>query len=334
MVALRAESFLGIASTAEWISKHAGSITGAGHSFPGGNGRNGGNAGRANSGNAWVATYDSVATAYAGGAHKTPSLPAGTSELFSFLDATVTHITFNLKPDGAIDIRRGTTSGTLLATSAAGVIVAGSFSYVEFKALVANSGGIAECLVNGVSVVSFSGDTQNAGTAASTQAKFWHPATGSDWTDLYYGDTGAYYGDGRVELRSPSAAGNSTVLTRGGADSGANWSQVDEGVPNDDTDYVTSGTPGDKDTYAHQDLVSIGGVVKVVQIVGRMRKDDAGARSVVMVARLSATEVDGPAQTLNTSYATFADPRTTKPGGGAWTISDVNSAEFGVKINA
>jgi hypothetical protein len=44
--------------------------------------------------------------------------------------------------------------------------------------------------------------------------------------------------------------------------------------------------------------------------------------------------VDSAVKTLTTDYIYLPDIRETKPGGGAWTITDVNNAEFGIKINA
>jgi hypothetical protein len=124
------------------------------------------------------------------------------------------------------------------------------------------------------------------------------------------------------------------VLAGSDGNSTNNYLLVDEATPNDDTDYVSSATPGDKDTYAYSNMNATAGTVFGVQPVPAARKDDAGARSIVTIARLSGTEVDGPVKTMATTYAYYADMRETKPGGGSWSISDVNSAEFGVKINA
>jgi hypothetical protein len=55
-------------------------------------------------------------------------------------------------------------------------------------------------------------------------------------------------GEGSLVYLRPD--GDSAVAwTRGGADSGANWSQVDETTPTDATDYVESNTSGQVDDY-------------------------------------------------------------------------------------
>lgn len=90
---------------------------------------------------------------------------------------------------------------------------------------------------------------------------------------------------------------------------------------------------GDKDTYTYEAMPN-SGTVHGVQIIPCAYKTDASARQIYTVARHSGSEVDSAAHTLTTSYAYYHDIRETKPGGGSWSVSDVNGAEFGVKIAA
>lgn len=326
------ESFLGISSSADFLLKHGGaSISG---SFAiGANGRNGGNSVRNTAGNFEPVNFDSAASGFAGGGFRTPTLPT-TNEIFSVNDATVTHLTWNVLASGAIECRRGVNNGTLLGTSASGVITAASYQYLEFSWTINDATGAAEVKVNGVSVLAVTGvDTRNAGTAAATILRFWHPVTNSDWTDLYYNQA-AYWGDIRVEMLKPNGNGNSSQWVGSDGNSTDNYLLVDDQTPNDDTDYVTDGTATHKDTYLMEDLVSTGGTVQAVQPVVRHRKDDAGARSIVTVLRLSGTEADSGVVTVNTTYGYARDCRTTKPGGGAFSITDVNNTEAGQKVNA
>jgi hypothetical protein len=161
----------------------------------------------------------------------------------------------------------------------------------------------------------------------------------TDFDDLYVCDgTGSapandFLGDCRVEAIFPSGNGNSSVLVGSDGNSTDNYLLVDEAAPNT-TDYVESSTVTDKDTYAYGNLAATTGTVFGVQPVPFAAKTDAGTRSIVSVARVSATEVDSAAKTLSTTYTYYPDVREAKPGGGAWAIGDVNGAEFGVKINA
>jgi hypothetical protein len=143
-----------------------------------------------------------------------------------------------------------------------------------------------------------------------------------------------FLGDVRVQALLPTGNGNSSQLVGSDGNSTDNYLLVDEVPPNEDTDYVESATVNDKDTYVFGNLTPTTGTVFGVQIVAEARKTDAGVRSFKSVARLSATEADGPDTTLSTTYAFYMDKRDTKPGGGSWTITNVNDAEFGVKVTA
>ena len=155
--------------------------------------------------------------------------------------------------------------------------------------------------------------------------------------DIYVcDDTGGtnndFLGDIRVEALLPNGNGNSSQFDGSDGNTTDNYLLVDDATPNDDTDYVESPDSGDKDTYAYGNLASSTGSVYGVQICPYARKTESGIRNLKTVARLSGTETDGPERPVGDSYAYMPDIRETKPGGGAWSISDVNSAEFGQKV--
>lgn len=54
--------------------------------------------------------------------------------------SSVNNITINTNAAGAIEVRRGGVGGTVLATSAAGLITVGTFSYIEFAVTIADAG--------------------------------------------------------------------------------------------------------------------------------------------------------------------------------------------------
>jgi hypothetical protein len=56
-------------------------------------------------------------------------------------------------------------------------------------------------------------------------------------------------GQGSIVYLRPDGNSGTPQWTRGGADSGANWSQVEETTPNDATDYVESNTNNQVDDY-------------------------------------------------------------------------------------
>ena len=230
-------------------------------------------------------------------------------------------------------------NGTLLATGATN-IATGTWYYLEFDVTIHDTTGAYELRLNGSTTPELSAtnvDTRNAGTGVVNALDLWNPyATNSviiDFDDLYI-DTNTFRGDVRCETLLPNGNGNSSVLVGSDGNSTDNYLLVDEAAQNGDTDYVTSGTAGDKDTYTYGNLTPTGGTVVGVKPILIARKDDAGVRTVASIARHSATEEDSAAVALTTSYLAIYDVRATKPGGGAWSISDVNAAEFGVKVVA
>jgi len=216
-----------------------------------------------------------------------------------------------------------------------------TFHYIEIKVKIDNTTGTIDCHLDGVSEISGTGlDTQNTGNATANQVRLGVGA-GATWDcaydDYYIADgTGGqtFLGDVRVEALFPNGNGNSSQFVGSDSNSTDNYLLVDETTPNGDTDYVESSTVGNKDTYTYTDLTPGSGTVYAVQPIPYARKSDAGTRSIVSVARLSGTEADSSAETLSTTYQYLPDIRETKPGGGSWTVADVNNSEFGPKVNA
>lgn len=234
--------------------------------------------------------------------------------------------------------RNGTTLGTGTTTLQTGV-----WYYVEFKVVIHDSTGVAVVKLNETTEINLSGvDTRNAGTTCDTfqlgdRGSFGGTIT---WDDLYVLDgtgsspTNDFLGDVRVQALSPNANGNTSNLVGSDGNSTDNYLLVDESTPNGDTDYVEAAAVGDKDTYNYGALTPTTGSVYGIQILPYARKTDAGTRKIATVARHSGTEEDSADLILGSSYTYLPNIRETKPGGGAWSISDINAAEFGVKVTA
>lgn len=233
-------------------------------------------------------------------------------------------------------------TGTLLGTTSAALTL-GSFQYLEFKVLIHGSTGTVEVRKNGVAILTLTGvNTANSGTAWDTIGL--HASTAGSvatrtWRidDLYISDgSGAsntdFLGDIRVEALLPSTGnGTNTGLTPStGSDHGA---LVDESTPNT-TDYNGSATVGVKDTYNYPALASASGTVRGVQYCLYGANSDAGARTICPVVRHSGADYDETTTSFGTSYGYARVVSEANPGAGpgAWTIADINAAEFGMKI--
>jgi hypothetical protein len=286
-----------------------------------------------------------LATVVVGGAYRTNQIGTNNNPVFTFFDGTTFQVSIQINTSGKLEARRGVATGTLLGT--------GTFSfsnnthyYIEAKITFNDTTGVVVVKVN-TSTTDLnltSQDTNNGAGNQATKVRLGYDGNGSggsfDMDDFYVLDTTGsaptndFLGDCRVEALFPNGNGNSSVLAGSDGNSTDNYLLVDEAAPNSDTDYVESSTVNDKDTYTFTNLTPTTGTVYGVQVLPFAKKTDAGARSIASVARLSATEVDSSNKTLTSSYIYLPDIREAKPGGGVWSISDVNSAEFGVKVTA
>lgn len=265
-------------------------------------------------------------------------------DLVRLIDGATTHATLRVNASKQLTVTR---NGTLLGTGTT-VLSTSTYYYIEFKCNISDTVGAPVIRINGVAETmtwvtgtASTQDTRNAGNATADTITIGGStglSTTFDVCDLYVCDTAGstnndFLGDVRVEAIFPSGNGTTSNLVGSDGNSTDNYLLVDETAP-DTADYVESSTVTDKDTYAFGNLTSTSGSVYGVQVLPYAAKTDAGVRSIVSVARLSGTEVDGATKTLSTTPTYYPDIRETKPGGGAWSISDVNSAEFGVKVTA
>jgi hypothetical protein len=77
------------------------------------------------------------------------------------------------------------------------------------------------------------------------------------------------------------------------------------------------------------------GTVKAVQATALARKDDAGSRSIALVARPGSTDRVGSTQAVSDGYAGYAQVWDTNPDTSAgWTVADLNSSQFGQRLIA
>lgn len=226
-------------------------------------------------------------------------------------------------------------AGTFFSTFALSV---NTWYYVHVKAIISNTVGSVQILVNGTPVLTLVGiDTQ--ATANASWNGFTTTGGGMNMNDLYLCDgTGSDNNDViapdvLVETLRPTtdavAAGFNHGLTPStGTDHGA---LVDEAAPNDDTDYNSSASAGVKDTYRLASMVSTGAVAAVLA-VARTRKLDNVTKTACAVIRHAGTDYDGATFGVATVYDYTADIYERNPVAAApWTPTAVNALELGLK---
>jgi hypothetical protein len=248
-----------------------------------------------------------------------------------------THVTIVINAlDGTIRAYRGTSGGTQLGIASAVVSGADVWNSFECKVTLSDTVGVVVVKWNGVTVINLSSqDTKNAGTKTVFDAVALLGSSGNIVVDDFYvlnGDGAApndFIGDARIRTINPNGAGNYSQFTPTG--SATNYQNVDESVPVT-TDYNEDSTVGHRDTYAYSNVptsATIGGI----QIGSYAAKSDSGARSEAPVVRIGSTDYDGTTVALTTSYTYYLQQYNLSPAtASAWTASEVNAAEFGIKV--
>lgn len=254
-----------------------------------------------------------------------------------FGDAGLTrHMNIRVGPTGAVSLYRDNTS---LLSSAAGLINANTWNYIEFWSTVADAGGRCTVKVNGSIVHDFTGDTRNGGTSTNIDMialwGMYGDNTPTRFDDLYVCDStgttnNTFLGDVRVQTLAPAGAGSSTQLTPTG---GANYTNVAE-TPDNTATYNSSSTVGNRDTYAMDDLVAGTTAVYGVQDNVSAWKADAGIGNIKAALKVGATVYYDSTIGLGTSVGSwYGAMRETNPATStAWTPTDVNGIEFGAEV--
>lgn len=273
---------------------------------------------------------------YVGFAFRFSTTPEATHNLYRLVDSTTTQIEVSLDTSRRLIISR---NGTALATST-GALNTNQWYYVEVYAKIDPSVGAVDVHIDETSFVNVTGaNTRNSANSFANRIQIGdNSATAAvgtqtkDFDDMYFADgtnSQTFLGDRAVKVSAPTGAGATTAWT---PSTGANWAAVDEQPANDDTDYVSSATVNQVDTYVFADLASNVGAIDAVNVVLRSRKDDAGTRSIAAVVRPVSTDRVGTTRAQSTTYQLTSNVWVTNPDTGvAWTRAGFNATEIGVK---
>lgn len=239
---------------------------------------------------------------------------------------------------GELAVDRGSTN--LGSTSGLGLI-GSTWYYVEIDVTFGDgTAGSVDVYVDNISQISLSSiDTRNVTGENCARVALVGNNNGHEFDDFYIlDDTGSdqttRIGPCFIETVLPDANGTTNNFTASPVVS--NYLNVDDGnTPDDDSTYNHSSTATDKDLYGHAALAASIDTIYAVMPRSHCRTNAGGARGVKNVARSSATEVDGTEKSIDGGYRFVDHIYENDPnGGGAWTESSVNAAEFGIKITS
>lgn len=241
------------------------------------------------------------------------------------------HLTVKSEPTGRIRVYRGSTQ---IAESVIDTLKVNSWQYIEVKVYIHDSTGTVDVHVNGVSVISASGvDTKEYSVGQVNLIYLYGCASTSTKIDDLYIDGANILGDCRVDTLMPNGAGN---YTQWDPSAGANYQCVDDpGDINDDTDYCSTSTLNEIDTYNFENLTALGVTIHGLACNVCARKDDASTRKFKPLARVNGSDYEGTEVTLNDNYNVYQNIWDDNPDdAAAWEEADVNGAEFGAKLTA
>lgn len=260
-------------------------------------------------------------------------LPGSDTAFLTLRDGATSHVDLRITAAGAI---RATRNGTSLGISSSGIISTGTWYWLCAKFTIDDSAGVVEVHLNNSSVLSLtSQDTRNGANASANNFQVTTPAAGAQVDNLVVLNTaGSSLNDipteeWRISTQTATGAGNSTQWT---PSAGSNYQNVDDATSIDsDSTYNSSSTAG------HTDLFAIGnfdsGVVRAVQTCITARKDDGGTREIREKCRSGSTNYSGATQAISSSYLTYRELREVDPAtAAAWTLSNLDAAEFGYEL--
>jgi len=246
-------------------------------------------------------------------------------------------VSLSLTADGRISIVRY--NSTLLAQSAAGVIAANTWHYIEFYHKPRNSGGITTVKVDGVEVATYSGDT-------TQEEEFINAFDFSGVTVTSIAVRPTLFDD--IVCNDASGASNNSwpgmvrLLPIRGRSEGeyAQWSRAGLDL-GDDAAQMTGGGFGvhQLQTASADQLVTaaaevpdlpVGAVITNIVVTARARVE-SGAGVIAPMVRSNGTNSISSDQTLTTNWKNFEYAWAVNPAdNAAWEEADLATLEIGV----
>ena len=277
-------------------------------------------------------------TIIVGAAIRCPDGLNGAAEYTHLFDFD-SNCTLRLRGNGDLRLDRVTLTTSTNVAVATGAIPDTDWHYIEAKITFHNSTGTYDIRVDGVSVMSGTGNTSETASTTANRLVLGHVQNKRLQYDDFYicDDSGStnnnFLSEVFVQKVRPNAVGDSSQLT---PTSGDNYTNVDEDTWDSDTTYVESRTTSEKDLYNYENLDS-GVVGTIFGVIAKpvLKKTDGGARTYRLLAKSGATESNSGTRYPNVSYVRQGYIWETDPDTSAqWTVSGFNAAQFGIQVVA
>lgn len=258
--------------------------------------------------------------------------------LVSLLDGTNYQLRLQCNASGQFALYRG--NGTTLLATGTKVFTLNVWYSIALKVVLNNTTGSVQVNVDGVSDITYNGDTCATANEYATQYKICYEG-GNGWVcqfdnlHVYNGADAAPWNalptvSPRVYYFLPNGDGATVDWT---ASAGADYQCVDENPANGDTDYIKSSTVNQISVFTKAALSNVA-AVNHAQLSVALRKDDSATRGVTLKARDNGgTYYDSGEFLLTTIYGYYNFGWLLDPGtAAAWVIADFNNYQFGVEV--
>lgn len=267
-------------------------------------------------------------------------------QLFAHTDGGTNQAGLSILADNKLQFFR-TALGTNIGSASSVAIIVDSlvtFYDIETKITINDTTGTIEARVNGGVQITGTGlDTQNTGNAFSTSTQMGRTG-GNDGVAYTFNfehlilmdGTGSAGNDfiGPVDVVALPPTSDGTY-TEWAVSAGNRFAAVDDADPNGDTDYISSGTVGQRNTFNHGALAGSYTAVKAAAVWINARRDDATTRAFKVLLR-NATPTDnlgGIEHFVGNTYTYFFQPYELNPfTAAAWTTTEINAVQYGVQV--
>jgi hypothetical protein len=270
------------------------------------------------------------------------TVPTGNLNIVSLNEGGTVHLWLRIDASARLSVLAAGSGTPLFTTTLSEPLQ--TWSYYELYASIHDTTGAYtlrrnEQLVDAKTNI----DTRNAGSGVIDEIRFGDnfaagPSSTRYFDDLYLCDTVApnnsFLGQVRLRQLVPNADDAVAWTRSAGA---LNYANVDDGVPNEDTDYNAATASGLTDKFAMTDLPATVAAVKGVVVRARTRKTDSGASTYRIgvesaaggaPATLSESADISPDQSYRwDSLIADTDPDT----GAAWTKAGVDAMKCQVR---
>lgn len=236
---------------------------------------------------------------------------------------------------------------TQLGSASTNALAKDTWYFIVFKIRHANSISTNDVIlyVNDVAEITLSATTDTAFISEDvTSITFQGSSSGGDnhyfdslvvWDDSGSAPWNAYVNTFRMQSLKPNGNGTTNNFVGQDADSTDNYLNADETTPDGDTSYNDSTATGDIDLYAFENMSGAINAVLAVNSVAVWKKTSSDSKTARQVTRISSTNYEGSNKSPTTSYTWDSRIMETSPAtSSAWTKTEVDGAQFGVKDQA